>query len=557
MNENDYNRDEGFSAGNPKDTAEMPPFSSQNAAPFEDHTDNTTENLQSNSAQAQPFDDQPYTPSSYPADNTSYTQWNPNGYPQNGYNQNGYPQNGQTGSYPYARPYMQNYSYPQFYTGQYPYGNPQNTGEFTNPVGQPEPPKQKPPKKKMEPGLKVFLWIMGVLVGGFILCFSAFGIYTALHNTVPMTSASSHTSSRPNPSSNSSQGNSAVDPNAPGLDLHDQPDANGTNTMTAAQIYAKVAPSVVGVVTYEQNADPSADPLGQGSGIVMSENGYILTNSHVVSDSKAYKIKVVMQDNKEYTGTVVGFDTRTDLAVIKIDATGLTPATFGNSDQLAVGDWVLAIGNPGGLEFSSSLTRGIVSAVNRTVGSSSMKYIQTDAAINPGNSGGALVNMYGQVVGINTAKIVSSGYEGMGFAIPIKTAQSIVNDLKSQGYVSGRVRLGITGQSVTQSMAQTYQCPQGVMIRDISSDSSFKNTDAQKGDIITKVNGTAVTNLDTLYTEMAKYKPGDTVTVTLYRGAGQQKGSTNTFDVKVTLLEDKGETQQTVSQPDTTNPFQP
>jgi serine protease Do len=165
--------------------------------------------------------------------------------------------------------------------------------------------------------------------------------------------------------------------------------------------------------------------------------------------------------------------------------------------------------------------------------------------------------MYGQVVGINTAKIVSSGYEGMGFAIPIKTAQSIVNDLKSQGYVSGRVRLGITGQSVTQSMAQTYQCPQGVMIRDISSDSSFKNTDAQKGDIITKVNGTAVTNLDTLYTEMAKYKPGDTVTVTLYRGAGQQKGSNNTFDVKVTLLEDRGETQQTVSQPDTTNPFQP
>lgn len=555
MNENDTNRDEGFSAGNPQDTAEMPPVPGQNAAPFEERS---YDNLQSNPAQPEPFDDRLNTPNSYQNDNTSYTQWNQNGYPQNSYNQNGYPQNGQTGSYPYGKPYMQNYSYPQFYTGQYPYVNPQNTGEFPSPVGQPEPPKQKPPKKKMEPGLKVFLWIMGVLVGGFILCFSAFGIYTALHNTVPMASASSRSSTqKPNTSSNSSQG-SAVDPNAPGLDLHDQPDANGSNTMTAAQIYAKVAPSVVGVVTYEQNADVSADPLGQGSGIVMSDNGYILTNSHVISDSKSYKIKVVLQNSQEYAGTVVGFDTRTDLAVIKIDATGLTPATFGNSDQLAVGDWVLAIGNPGGLEFSSSLTRGIVSAVNRTVGSSSMKYIQTDAAINPGNSGGALVNMYGQVVGINTAKIVSSGYEGMGFAIPIKTAQSIVNDLKSQGYVSGRVRLGITGQSITQSAAQTYQYPQGVMIREISGESSFSNTSAQKGDIITKVNGTAVTDLDTLFTEMSKYKPGDTVTVTLYRPAGQKQGSSNsTFDVKVTLLEDKGETQQTVSQPDTTNPFQP
>ena len=244
-------------------------------------------------------------------------------------------------------------------------------------------------------------------------------------------------------------------------------------------------------------------------------------------------------DNKEYQAKVVGFDIRTDLAVVKIDVNGLSPATFGNSDQLAVGEWVLAIGTPCSLEFSNSLTRGVVSALNRSLKSesSSVKYIQTDAAINPGNSGGALVNMYGQVIGINTAKI--RDHEGMGLSIPINTAKSVVDDIINKGYVSGRVKLGISVRPVSAYEARINDVPQGILILEINEGSNLISQGVKVGDIITKMDGVNTTNTSDLYGELNKHKAGDTVNLTLYRQSALS-GQSTTLDVKVTLQEDKG-----------------
>lgn len=321
--------------------------------------------------------------------------------------------------------------------------------------------------------------------------------------------------------------------------------SNNENYLSAEQIYSSISPSVVGIVIYDQNSDITSDPKGEGSGIVMSENGYIITNSHVIGDSKNYRIKVVLSTGQEYPASVVGYDTRTDLAVIKIDASNLSCPKFGNSDNLSVGNWVIAIGNPGGLDFANSLTRGCISALNRSVGSSQslVKYIQTDAAINPGNSGGALINMYGQVIGINTSKIVSPGYEGIGFAIPINTVKSIVDDLINHGYVSNRVKIGISGKVVTNYQSQIYKVPQGIIIVEINDNSSLSQSDVKPGDIITKINSISITGFDVLYSELTKYKEGEKVTLTIYRPSNDLSPA-STFDVKITLLSDKGENQK-------------
>ncbi len=201
---------------------------------------------------------------------------------------------------------------------------------------------------------------------------------------------------------------------------------------------------------------------------------------------------------------------------------------------------MVAIGNPRGLTLAGSVTQGIVSAVNRSLSSSpeDFTYIQTDAAINPGNSGGPLVNMYGQVIGINSSKIITDGYEGMGFAIPVSKAQSIINELLSGGYVKGRTRLGITGMEVSDAMVALYQMPQGFMISEIGEESAFTGTEAREGDIITAIDGETVTSLSDISNLLLKYAPGDTAEITLYRQNGTE------LKVTVTLLEDKGETQK-------------
>ena len=376
-------------------------------------------------------------------------------------------------------------------------------------------------RKKMDKGLKIFLWIMGTIaVLAMLFVFSALTASYIKNKNFDIFG----------------QFNSSQNGDAPTLDLVDKTETEGT--MSAEAIYKKVAPSIVGIITYNPGQGLLSSGVAQGSGIVMKSDGYILTNAHVVGNSNKLNVTVVI-DKKEYSAKVVGFDTRTDLAVLKIDAQNLTAAQFGNSDELNVGEWVLAIGNPGGIEFSNSLTRGIVSALNRSLGSENnpVKYIQTDAAINPGNSGGALVNMYGQIIGINTAKKMD--YEALGFAIPINTAKTIVDDIIKNGYVSGRVKIGVTVRPISAYEAQAENVPQGVLIVEISKDSSLYQQNIQSGDIITKIDDTSVKTTTDLYGELSKHSPGDVVNLTIFR-LSPLKGEGSTFDVKVTLIEDKG-----------------
>ena len=324
-----------------------------------------------------------------------------------------------------------------------------------------------------------------------------------------------------------------------------------TNEYTAESIYEVLAPSVVGVVVYDSSSDIISAPKSEGSGVVINERGYIVTNSHVVGNSKQSSVKIVFHDGEEVSGKVIGYDTKTDIAVIKVDKTGLKQATFGNSDEAKVGSSVLALGNPLGLDFAGSLTKGIISAVNRSKNGSPkslVKYIQTDTAINPGNSGGPLINMYGQVIGINCEKIALPHYEGMGFAIPSNTVKSVVDDIIAKGYVTGRVRLGLSGKVVSNYQSQIYNVPIGIIVSEISSDSNLKQAGIQIGDIITKINDINITDLDTFYAELESYSPGSTVKLTVYR-VSANRISANTFETDVVLLEDKGETQESASRP--------
>lgn len=313
--------------------------------------------------------------------------------------------------------------------------------------------------------------------------------------------------------------------------------SDGTvSAMSDQDIAAKLTPSVVCIQNYQvtQNygfmqtdtSDSSVSPASEGSGIIMSEDGYIITNAHVVEG--ATSLKVMTSDGETYEAQLVGSDTVTDLAVVKIDATGLTAAEFGSSKDLRVADKVMAIGNPGGHELSSSVTIGYVSALNRAIANNTtgytMEYIQTDAAINPGNSGGALINEYGQVVGINSAKISATGYEGLGFAIPIDTAQPIISDLIQYGYVKDRAVLGISGQFIDSMTGRFYGLPQGEYVAQLNS-SEAQASGLQVGDVITAIDGQQLDSESTLRSAILSKKPGDTVTLQVYRSSTQQSAT--------------------------------
>lgn len=313
--------------------------------------------------------------------------------------------------------------------------------------------------------------------------------------------------------------------------------SDGTvSAMSDQDIAAKLTPSVVCIQNYQvtQNygfmqtdtSDSSVSPASEGSGIIMSEDGYIITNAHVVEG--ATSLKVMTSDGETYEAQLIGSDTVTDLAVVKIDATGLTAAEFGSSKDLRVADKVMAIGNPGGHELSSSVTIGYVSALNRAIANNTtgytMEYIQTDAAINPGNSGGALINEYGQVVGINSAKISATGYEGLGFAIPIDTAQPIISDLIQYGYVKDRAVLGISGQFIDSMTGRFYGLPQGEYVAQLNS-SEAQASGLQVGDVITAIDGQQLDSESTLRSAILSKKPGDTVTLQVYRSSTQQSAT--------------------------------
>ena len=407
-----------------------------------------------------------------------------------------------------------------------------------------ELPDAKPPeKKRMNKQTKAFLWVIGAVL---VLLGAAMVLYS-----VGLTSGwfGGETAEPPQASSSTP----APEDDQKLLEIEEIPQ---DGMMTPNQVYEKVKHSVVAVVTYGQGSDLTDSPISSGSGIVFSEDGYIVTNSHVIGDSNQYPVKVVFtgqdenEEDQEYPAQIVGYDKRTDIAVVKIDAAGLTPAEFADSDQLKVGDTVLSLGNPGvaGENFTNTLTKGMVSAVNRTVTMSSinMQYIQTDAAINPGSSGGALLNLYGQVVGINAAKITTTEIEGICFAIPTNIAKDVINDIVKNGYVSDRVRLGVTIRGLSSYEAEMYNVPQGLVIVGFSSDSEIPSKGAEIGDIITAINGVNTTSSNTLYNELEKFKAGEKVKLTIYRQAsGSQRA--RTLEIEVTLLEDRGETQSAVT----------
>jgi len=402
--------------------------------------------------------------------------------------------------------------------------------------------RQKINKKK---GTKIILGLLGTAAALGILCLAGVGAWYMFGGNIAEPPADDGYFES---SSSSSSEAAQTDPSSPGLTLTDRPASSSSSAaegepLSTPDIAEKVKPSVVGILNYGNGSSiQSIMTPNEGSGIIMSDDGYILTNAHVVENASG--LKVVMENGDEYEARIVGADDDTDIAVIKINAENLKYAEFGNSDQLRVGEKVVAIGNPRGLTLAGSVTQGIVSAVNRSLSSSptDFTYIQTDAAINPGNSGGALVNEYGQVIGINTAKIsqvASTVYEGIGFAIPISEAKPIIDDLKAYGRVTGRVKFGIVVQTIDAYTAAMYQIPQGAMIISTEEGSDIAEKGIVAGDIIYAVDGNAIISSTELKNAVFGKKPGDPVTLSIYRrttGYSDKK-----FDVTVSLMEDTGE----------------
>lgn len=340
---------------------------------------------------------------------------------------------------------------------------------------------------------------------------------------------------------------------------------NSDGTLTAAGVAAKCSDSCVGITVYaEQSAynyfygygsnsqnQSEQTVSGEGSGIIMSEsNGktYIMTAAHVISDGTRFVITLNDKET-EYEAEMIGYDSQTDIGVLSIDATGLSVAEFGDSETVVVGEDVVAIGCPGGLDFQNSVTKGIVSGLQVPV-SSSIGYknecIQTDTAINPGNSGGALFNMQGQVIGINSSKIASTEYEGMGFAVPSTTAVQTANSLIQNGYVAGRAKLGISyvslenfnnASSVLSALSQKgFDEANGTMVIQEVDEESDLYGKVQEYDMIVAVEGKTLTSTDVMTSTLSDSKPGDTITLTIAR---VQNNQIKTFEVNCKLIENK------------------
>ncbi len=293
-------------------------------------------------------------------------------------------------------------------------------------------------------------------------------------------------------------------------------------------IYEKVNPSVVSINVY---GNQSISPLGSGTGIIMTEDGYIITNAHVVDGGTS--VNVVFEDGTNARGTIIGMDKITDLAVVKVEKKGLKVAEFGDSSQLKQGERVVAIGNAGGL--SSTITQGIISGLDRDLGEGarSLRLIQVDAAINPGNSGGPLINRFGQVIGINSSKIADVDFEGIGFSIPIKEALPIIESIIEHGYVTGRAVLGVSIVELNESNGPRNGLPsKGIYIAEIQQDSDLINKGVRTRDVIIEANGQVISTSDQLLQELDKYSPGDMFNLVIYRAETDQ-----TFSVDVLLME--------------------
>lgn len=529
-------------------STEQVPFESASEEPTSEAVQDASESVQeadhyesqaSNEAHAEQTQAPSYT-SAYTNPTNSYSHYQANPYGQQPYNAY---QHGQGN--PSYTPYgysdggaQHDYSGHQsqvMWQGDYYHS-------YQNPYAQAAQKPQKPKKEKkpMSKGQKRALKILAGVMACLMVSVGSIGGFVALINNGYISVNNSGSTTEP-----AFTINKLVDNN--------QPASTVSGELTPQEVAKKVIPSVVCIQNYQRSnnnsmfffgggaqsgdAGDEVSPASEGSGIIATSDGYIITNAHVVEGASS--LKVILSDGTSYEAQLVGSDSITDLAVIKIDATGLQAAEFGSSGDLEVGDSVMAIGNPGGLELSSSVTQGIVSALNRQITNSETGYtmdcIQTDTAINPGNSGGALVNMYGQVVGINSSKIVAEGYEGLGFAIPIDDAQSVISNLKEYGYVKDRAVLGITGQYLDSMSARFYGLTSGMYVASISNE-SVSNAGITQGCIITKIDDTDITSSSTITSYVSKLKPGDTVTLTVVNDL-----TGRTFTADVTLVQASGQ----------------
>ncbi len=399
--------------------------------------------------------------------------------------------------------------------------------------------KAVPKKTKSEKKVVMVTWIL-------IAMMVVFFVYCIISDTVIYCT-------NPNIAETNAQSSEFVNSNAPRLEQQSKNDIDAYRDMGMDGSYnvevvaALVGPSIVQIIVYDENYEI----ISTGSGIILSEDGYILTNAHVVSEGASFEVLDAFDET--YIAEIIGYDVKSDIAVIRADGNDFSPAVLGDSDELNVGEAVVAIGNPAGL--TNTVTSGIVSANNRQIRNGStgfyMNCIQTDAAISPGNSGGALVNMYGQVVGVTSSKYTSnySGtYEGLGFAISINEAIPLAEELMTNGFIGGRVRMGITFISLELQSAQaefaTYYkldenevLPKGLWITEIADDCDIANTELQPYDIILEVNGEETDNYDELFAIIDDSSAGDVLTAKCVRyEIGKEPVS---FEIEFRLMDDK------------------
>ncbi len=437
---------------------------------------------------------------------------------------------------------QQGYSYVNYYS------NPNTPAQISG--------SGKPPKKKGHFWLKAVAFVAAMA----IVSVGSIGIFNAVQNSKKLVSAENASTSSESSAVTTTDVQQTNNDQSSISELNDSTEQSwielsaGTNAMSIRDIVKKVTPSVVGVqATFQvpnnynysygfgmfgNGGGNSGTLTGVGTGIVMREDGYIVTNAHVIYDDSEYKcgkatsVEIRMSDEETtYDAEIVAYDVETDLAVLKVNQTGLVAAEFGDSDSCQVGDMVVAIGNPLGLELQNTVTCGIISALNRkvTINDKTMTLIQTDTAINNGNSGGPLINSSGQVVGINSAKMSSSvsssgaTIEGIGFAIPMTEAREIVDDLINYGYVTGRPQLGISCQDVSEAVSQAYNLPIGAYIISITEGGAADEAGLQIGDIITAINDNKIQTTEELNNYKNEFNAGDTVTLTVVRNGQEQK----------------------------------
>lgn len=477
-----------------------------------------------------PNNDNTYEKAENTADNSTEKSENADpqtGNPQNNANTNGYSRPYNANQYPYGQQNRQYTTNGQPPIGDnYSYAAPNNSSRH-GAAGR---------EKKNNTGFTALIVILGITliiaIAGVVAVFipsKSNGDKTEPNNGV--TNAASVTINTDGPTMSVAVPSSANSSN------------NNSDGLSAKEVYKKIKDSSVGVMIYSAQ---SGKLVSEGTGVILGEDEharhtYIITCAHVINADNI-NCKIMLLDETVVAADIVGYDTRTDIGVLKISKTGLKKAEFVSTENIEVGQQVYAIGNPGGSEFAGSFTNGIVSAIARPIASPvgyKTKCIQHTAAINPGNSGGALINEYGQVIGINTMKIVETEYEGMGFAVPSDIIEDTVNTLIEYGCIPNRAKLGITYRAATSyenynMIVQLKDLPKGsIVIESISEDSDLANTDVEPGDILIAVNGKKLDNTDILPSMLENAEIGQKITLTMIHVTNDYKLKEYTVSVKL------------------------